>query len=220
MRNASLARSATVGAGFLYLAVGMIPVVLGLGAARFIGTDAEPEQVLSRFAQAQLPTLLYILFLGALVSAILSTLSGALLVAGSLAAHNLAAPLLGRTLSERTKLRLNRAAVVIFGVTAYFIARSSESMYALVEEASGLGSAGVLVLLIFALWLPRVGAGASAVGALLASLATYLLGEHYFDWRAPYLASLAAAILTYLLLSPLRRRTPIANQPAYFTEQP
>jgi Na+/proline symporter len=220
MRNASLARSATVGAGFLYLAVGMIPVVLGLGAARFIGTDAEPEQVLSRFAQAQLPTLLYILFLGALVSAILSTLSGALLVAGSLAAHNLAAPLLGRTLSERTKLRLNRAAVVIFGVAAYFIARSSESMYALVEEASGLGSAGVLVLLIFALWLPRVGAGASAVGALLASLATYLLGEHYFDWRAPYLASLAAAILTYLLLSPLRRRTPIANQPAYFTEQP
>ena len=159
--------------------------------------------MLSHFAQAKLPVALYVLFLGALVSAILSTLSGSLLVAGSLAAHNLVAPLLGGQLSERSKLRFNRIAVVFFGVLAYGIARSSESMYALVEEASGLASAGVLVLMLFALWLPRIGGSASAVAALLVSLVTYVAGEHLFEWRAPYLASLVASIIAYLLLAPL-----------------
>ena len=201
MRSPQLARSATVGGALLYLAIGLIPVALGLGAAAFVGTQVEPEQVLSQFAQHRLPTPLYVLFLGALVSAILSTLSGALLVAGSLAAHNVVMPILGGRLSERSKLRFNRIAVVLFGIAAYLIARGSESMYALVEEASGLASGGVLVLIVFALWLPRIGGSVSAVGALLVSLLLYLLGEHVFEWRAPYLASLAAATLTYLLLS-------------------
>ena len=201
MRNARLARVATVGAGLLYLAVGLIPVVIGLGAAAFIGPDVDPEQVLSRFAQSRLPTPLYVLFLGALVSAILSTLSGALLVAGSLAAHNIAEPLLGTVVSERTKLRLNRAAVVGFGIAAYGLSFTSDSMYALVEQASGIGSAGVLVLMAFALWLPRVGGAASAAAALIAALMTYLLGSHVFGWTTPYLASLAAALTAYLLFA-------------------
>lgn len=208
MRSAKLARYATAGAGLLYLAVGMVPVLLGLGAAYFVGPDVDPEQVLSRFAQTQLPTPLYVLFIGALVSAILSTLSGALLVAGSLAAHNLAAPLLGVESDERAKLRLNRIAVVIFGVAAYGLALSSESMYALVEEASGLGSAGVLVMIVAALWLPRWGDARSAVSALLMSLIVYLLGEHLLALRAPYLTSLVAAVLTYALVATAFPRRP------------
>lgn len=205
MRDASLARSATVAAGFVYLAVGLIPVLIGLGAAATLGPDVEPEQVLSRFAQTQLPTALYVVFLGALVSAILSTLSGALLVAGSLAAHNLVAPLAGGRLSERVKLRLNRAAVVVFGVIAYLISLGSDSMYALVEQASGLASAGVLVLMIVAIFMPAVGGVASAAAALIASVVVYALASS-LDWSMPYLASIAAAVLAYAALAPLGPR--------------
>jgi Na+/proline symporter len=211
MRSPQLARYATAGAGLLYLAVGLIPVLLGLGAASALGGAVEPEQVLSHLAQSQLPQPLYILFLGALVSAILSTLSGALLVAGSLAAHNLVETLLPRPPGDRIKLRLNRAAVVGFGVLAYLIALSGAGMYSLVEEASGLASSGVLVLIVFALWLPRVGGAPSAGGALIASLLAYALGEHLFDWRYPYLISLAAALGTYLALSPFGVREPLRN---------
>lgn len=205
MRDASLARSATVAAGFVYLAVGLIPVLIGLGAAATLGPDVESEQVLSRFAQTQLPTALYVVFLGALVSAILSTLSGALLVAGSLAAHNLVAPLAGGRLSERVKLRLNRAAVVVFGVIAYLISLGSDSMYALVEQASGLASAGVLVLMIVAIFMPAVGGVASAAAALIASVVVYALASS-LDWSMPYLASIAAAVLAYAALAPLGPR--------------
>jgi Na+/proline symporter len=197
-RSAGLARGATVGAGFLYLGIGLIPVAIGLGAAASIGADADPEQVLSRFAQQHLPLPLYILFLGALVSAILSTLSGALLVAGALAGHNVVRPL-APDLSDAARLRIDRAAVLVFGIVAYAIALSSQSVYSLVQAASALGSSGVLVMMLFALWGGRFGGAVSAYGALLAGTATYLLGEHVLRIDAAYLVSLAAALAAYLL---------------------
>lgn len=206
MRDVTLARSATVAAGVVYLAVGLIPVVIGLGAAATLGADLEPEQVLSRYAQTQLPPVLYVVFLGALLSAILSTLSGALLVAGSLAARNLIAPLAGERITERGRLRLNRAAVVAFGVIAYLISLGSESLYALVEQASGLASAGVLVLMVVAIFIPALGGIASAAAALLASVAVYTLASA-LDWTMPYLASLAAAGLAYAVMAPFGPRS-------------
>ena len=218
-RSVKLARSATVAAGLLYLAVGMIPVLIGLGAAATLGPDVEPEQVLSRYARTQLPTVLYVVFLGALVSAILSTLSGALLVAGSLAAHNLIAPLAGDRLGERGRLRLNRAAVVAFGVVAYLISLGSESLYALVEQASGLASAGVVVLMVVAIFLPAIGGVASAAAALIASVAVYLLAPG-FGITTPYLASLAAAALAYGVFAPFGPRVGSLSAQPYLTEQP
>lgn len=212
-RSASLARAATVGAGVLYLAVGLIPVTIGLGAAAYIGAEAEHEQVLSLFAQKHLPLPLYILFLGALVSAILSTLSGALLVAGALAGHNLVKPL-APNMSDAARLRADRISVLAFGVLAYGIALSSESVYELVQQAAALGSSGVLVMMLFALWGGKLGGAPSAYAALLAGTGVYLLGEHAFEWSASYLVSLVAALAAYLILAPVRSTDTSANPKA------
>lgn len=204
MRGATLAARVTVGAGFLYLLLGLMPVLIGLGAAAFIGSDRDPEQTLALFAQQQLPLPLYILFLGALVSAILSTLSGALLVAGSLLSHNLIAPLFPRW-GERRKLRSDRAAVVFFGVVAYVIALYSGSIYELVQDSAATGTAGILVLLVFGLWAPRFGRAASAYAALIIGTAVYLVGAHWLAMESPYLLALAAATVAYVLAAPLGR---------------
>ena len=204
VRSPELARNSTIAAAFLYLAIGFVPALLGLGAAAAIGSDVDPEQVLSKYAQTMLPTPLYILLLGALVSAILSTLSGALLVAGSLAAHNLV--LRHRPqLPERTRLRANRIAVVLFGVLAYVLALSSEGMYELVQESSGFGSAGILVIMLFALWAPKLGGAPSAFAALLASLGVYVAGNWIWEFPYPYFSSIAAALIAYLVFLPFAR---------------
>lgn len=214
MRGARLAARATVGAGALYLVLGMLPMMIGLGAGAFLGPDRESEQVLSLFAQRYLPLPLYILFLGALVSAILSTLSGALLVAGSLFAHNVVAPLFPQV-HESGRVRLDRAAVVLFGILAYAIALASDSIYALVQESSALGTAGILVLLVFGLWLPRVGARPSAYAALAVGTLSYVIGAHALETEAPYLLSVGLALAAYLLSAPLSRvpRTRAAADP-------
>jgi Na+/proline symporter len=205
-RNAQVARYATIGAGFVYLAIGLIPVMIGLGAAAYIGPDADHEQVLSRFAQSQLPLPLYILFLGALVSAILSTLSGALLVAGALAGHNLIKPLTPG-ISDSARLRIDRGAVAVLGVVAYAIALSSDSVYELVQQSSALGSSGILVMMLFALWGGRIGAAASGYGALVAGTGTWLYCEHVLGLSASYLISLGAAVVAYAMLAPFKSAT-------------
>ncbi|HUS23691.1 MAG TPA: sodium:solute symporter family protein [Candidatus Binatia bacterium] len=200
VRSAPLARASTVGAGVMYLAIGAVPVLLGLGASAYIGEGRPAEQVLALFAQQYLSKPLYILFLGALVSAILSTLSGALLVAGSLAAHNLFVHL-RPGLSEKARLSANRWAVIGFGIVAYVIALSSESVYGLVQESSSLGSSGILILLLFALWGGRLGGPASGYAALVAGTGTYLVSAHRLQLESPYLVSVAAALAAYLVAS-------------------
>lgn len=197
-RSPAVARNATVVAGVVYLVIGLVPVMIGLGAAAYIGAGQDHEQVLSRFAQQQLPLPLYILFLGALVSAILSTLSGALLVAGALAGHNLVKPLAPR-MSDAQKLRADRIAVLVFGVVAYAIALSSDSVYELVQQSSALGSSGILVMMLFALWGGRFGGSASAYGALIAGTGVWLYGEHVLELGGAYLVSLAAALAAYVV---------------------
>lgn len=207
VRGARLAANVTVGAGFLYLLLGILPMVIGLGAAAYVSADTDPEQVLSVFAQEQLPMPLYILFLGALVSAILSTLSGALLVAGSLLAHNIVTPLFPRW-GEGRKLRMDRLAVIFFGLVAYGIALASDSIYELVQESSAIGTAGILVLLLFALFSPRFGGRWSAHAALVVGTVVYLAGAHVFAMESPYLLSVGLSFAAYLLAAPFGRRTP------------
>lgn len=203
-RSPGVARGATLGAAGLYLVIGIIPAMIGLGAAASLGADVDHEQVLSLFAQKHLPLPLYVLFLGALVSAILSTLSGALLVAGALAGHNLVRPLTPG-LSEAGRLRVDRFAVLFFGVVAYAIALSSESVYELVQQAAALGSSGILVMMLFALWGGRLGGAPSAYAALLVGTGVYLLGEHVLAFGTPYLASLGAALAAYVALAAFGR---------------
>lgn len=204
IRNPALARRATVGAGLLYLLVGLIPVLLGLIAFQYVGALDEPEQVLMQLAQTQLPTWLYILFVGALVSAILSTVDSALLVSGSLAARNLVLPL-RPGLSDVVRLRVNRVAVIGFGLMAYGLALASEGVYELVVAASSLGSSGLFVILLCALWAPRLGGAGAAYAAIGSGLACYVAAAYVWPQEFPFLISLGASAAAYLLSLPFSR---------------
>ena len=92
---------------------------------------------------------------------------------------------------------------------------ASDSIFALVQESSALGTAGILVLLVFGLWLPRVGARASAYAALVVGTLSYVIGAHALETEAPYLLSVGLALAAYLLSAPLSRvpRTRAAADP-------
>jgi Na+/proline symporter len=197
-RSAPLARGATLAAALLYLGVGLIPVAIGLAGPGIVPGLADSEEILPRVAQAYLAPPLQVVFIGALVSAILSTVDSALLAASSLVAHNLVAPLRPE-LDERARLRLARTGVALCGLASYLLARSADSVYELVENSSAFGSAGLLVILGFAF--TRFGGERAAASALLAGTAVWALGSTSLALSTPYLASLAAAALAYLAVS-------------------
>jgi Na+/proline symporter len=195
-RSPQVAQRATLLAGGVYLLFGLIPAAIGLLGAVLLPGLADPEQVLPLVAQQYLPLALYAVFAGALVSAMLSTVDSTLLVASSLLSHNLVGPL-RPGLSERGKVWLARAGVAVCGLVAYTLALSAEGVYALVEEASAFGSAGIFVVVAFGLF-GRWGGVWSAVAALLGGVASWVLGAYVLALPYPYLTSLAAALVCYV----------------------
>lgn len=197
------AKAATYG-GMLYLAVGLVPALLGLlGPGLLPGLD-DPETFLPVLAQKYLPPFIFLLFAGALVSAILSTVDSALLAASSLASHNFVVSL-RPGLPDQQRLLLARSGVVLFGLVSALFAMSADSIFELVQHANGVGSAGIFALLVFGLYAGNFGGPRTAVSTLAVGLATWVHGTFFTDWSAPYLYSLAAALTTFILAARFER---------------
>lgn len=195
-RSPAVARQACVGGGVLYLIVGLVPVTIGLLGAESMPGLEHPEQILPRLAEQHLHAFLYVVFAGALISAILSTVDSALLAASSLLSHNLIQPQFNIT-SEAKKVFISRAVVLACGAVAFVLALHAGRVYTLVEEASAFGSAGVFVVVIFALFTP-FGGSWSAAAALLTGVSAWIVGYYFVQADMPYLTSMGIALFSYV----------------------
>jgi len=210
-KSALTARRACLTAAGLYVVVGTIPAILGLLGPAYLPDLEHSDQILPHLAQAYLPTVLYILFAGALISAILSTVDSTLLAASAIVSHNVAVPLL-RIQDERKKVRMARTLVVVGGVIAYALAISSESVFELVEASSTFGSAGVFVAVLFT-FMPLRGGVWSANAAMVTGMLGYMMLSRVESVDAPFVWSLVLAFLAYVLFMFFQRapRTPVTE---------
>ena len=115
----------------IYVAVGTIPVLLGVVGRSMLPELQNGDQVLPALARHYMGELGFVIFAGALVAAILSTVDSALLACGSLVAHNLLPSGL-RARSPRAPLIAARASVLGLAFVAYGIAPHD---HAVVEQA-------------------------------------------------------------------------------------
>lgn len=197
-RSPIVAKRAFLMGGAMYLVVGSIPLLIGLIGPAVIPEVADAEQLIPEMARALLPPAFYVIFAGALLSAILSTVDSTLLTSSALLSHNILVPVF-RITDELRKVRASRAGVVAFGLIAYVLATNAEGVFALVEEASAFGSAGALVTAAFALF-SRWGGPRAAIATLVAGMLAYI-GANVMGVLAPYLVSLAVSLTTYITVS-------------------
>lgn len=193
-RSAPVARSSAVAAGALYLTFGSIPVIIGLAGPVLVPSLGDAEQLIPTVARTLLPDVLYIVFAGGLISAILSTVDSTLLIASGLLSHNLIVPM-ARVTSERRKVLIARGGVLLLGAGAYLLAIGAEGVFALVEQASAFGSAGALVTITVGLFTPW-GGPRTAMATLLGGVLVYLAAS-YGGVAYPFLASLTVSIVVY-----------------------
>lgn len=191
-----IARKACYAAAAIYFAVGAIPVLLGLVGPLVFPYDGETEQFLIQLAREKLPTIAFVAFAGALLAALLSTIDSILLGVGGLVAHNLVIPGL-KIRDDRRKLLVNRVVVFISGLICYLMAARSTSIYDLLETASSFGTAGILVITLFGLWLRR-GGPVTATATLVAGVLFTPLAEYVLGLSAPFVASIGVSAVVYL----------------------
>ncbi|MDX2201661.1 MAG: sodium:solute symporter family protein [Hyphomicrobiaceae bacterium] len=195
-RSANVAAIGTGLGGLMYLAIGSIPIFLGLVGPSLLPQIEDPEQTVARLAELFLPGLLHIAFVGAVVSAILSSVHSALHAPAAQISHNIVLRVIPG-LSEHGKLWSVRLTVLGLSIVAYAIAVTSHGIHELVETASAFGGAGVLVVTLFALF-SRFGGSHSAYASVSAGLLVWLGGKYVFGLSVPYLISLGCSLVAYV----------------------
>jgi Na+/proline symporter len=158
--------------GSVYFAFAFVPIfiayaalVIDPGYAKlFANEDArEIQRILPNLILERTPMWAQILFFGALLSAILSTASGALMAPTALFTENVVRPFSGQ-MSDRTFMLLLRTVLVTFTLAALLFALNSRStMYEMVQNAYKVTLVSCIVPLAAGIFWPR----ATAQGALL-----------------------------------------------------
>jgi SSS family solute:Na+ symporter len=199
-RSEKIARTSAFFAVGIYLIVGLIPVFIGLIGAHYFPALEDPETLMPVLARNHFNYFFYVLFIGALISAILSTVDTTLLASSSLLSQNLIFPALNNASSKR-KVILARFCTLVAGVLSYTVAFFSDSIRGLVETASGLGGPIILVIVVAALW-EKKGTSLSANLAISAGLITWLVGHFLFKIDFPVILTALISSLTYALTLP------------------
>jgi SSS family solute:Na+ symporter len=202
-RSEKVAFHSTIRAASIYLLVGCVPVLIGLLGPQYMSGLKDTETLMPLLAKVHLNYFLYIGFIGALVSAILSTVDTTLLSASALASHNLIYPVF-KNLSEKQKMRVARGGTLVSGILAYAIAFSSESIISLVELASSLGGPSVLIITIIALWV-KSGNSLNAIFAILMSLVTWVVTTFMVEIDYPVILTVVICAVSYFVSLPFTR---------------
>lgn len=205
-RSADIAAQSAYRAAVIYILVGLMPVMIGLIGHAFHPDIQEADSIMPLLAKTHLHTFLYVIFVGALVAAILSTVDSTLLTVSALVTHNLVNPIFPNQ-SDRQKVLLARGGVVCSGLIAYSIAFTAESVTEMVEAASGLGGPIILVLVCFALF-TKLGDHLSAMVAMIMSVATWFVGNYVYPLEAPVITTVIVCFLSYLAMVPWAKKTP------------
>ncbi|MBL8516163.1 MAG: sodium:solute symporter family protein [Betaproteobacteria bacterium] len=174
-------RGTLIGA-IVYFIIAFIPMFIAFSALMiepklvelFKSEDArEIQRILPDIILGQTPLYIQVLFFGALLSAILSTASGALLAPTALFANNVMKPFLPH-LSDHNLLKLVRVTLVVFTVAALIFAVNSKStMYEMIQNAYKVTLAGAFAPLAFGLFWKRTTAAGAAL-SIFAGLGAWM----------------------------------------------
>ncbi len=164
---------------FMYLTVAMLPLIICY-CARIL----YPE-LLEGDAQMIIPTMvlqhsgigMQIFFFGALISAILSTCSGAMLAPATVIGENLVKPLF-KQVTDAQLLRIMRISLVGVAIVTGLMALSRNNIFELVGESSAFSLVSLFVPLIAGLYWKRA-TGTGAIAAMVSGIVMWFITNTY-----------------------------------------
>jgi len=179
-KSSPIAAKASIAAGTMYISVALLPLLIGLiGVRIYPSLMADDTLLIPNMVMRFMPYGIQVLFLGALLSALLSTTSGAILAPASVLGENLWKPLL-KNPSDKKVLRIIRFSVVWVTAACIWMAISRQNIFELVGEASAFSLVSLFIPLNAGLWWKR----ASPMGSHLSMLLGLFVWA-YFNFMNP-----------------------------------
>lgn len=173
-KSEKVAVRASLTSGILYLVIGFIPLFIAL-----IGSQLypdlylkDPNNFMSNLIVQKTPEWIRIVFFGALISAILSTASGALLAPATILAENILKPRWG----NKNLLVMMRWSVFVIALIALILAFNNQSIFELVGLASSFGLVSLFLPFTFTLFVKNTNSEGVILG-MLGGLFSWALAE-------------------------------------------
>ncbi len=207
-KSAKVARRACFIAGTAYLVFGALPLVLAL-AANLVFPEGASGKILPALAHEFLSPTLAVIFVVAILSAVLSTIDSAILAPACVLAQNVFS-----RFGKQNELRTNRWTVLLVAGASLAMSYAGEDAYSLLEDAYMMPLAGLFVPLMMGLYTrPRsklAGIASMFSGVVIWAVHWVLGWENLVEgwlpagvWSPPIsLAAPVFALLTYFVCEP------------------
>ncbi|MBL7815250.1 MAG: sodium:solute symporter family protein [Saprospiraceae bacterium] len=172
--------------GLMYLTVGLMPIVIVycgkiMYPELLKGGDEARQMIIPYMVMQHSGLGMQILFFGALMSAIMSTASGAILAPSTVIGENIIKPLYPK-LTDKQLLFVMRLGVVFITLVSVFFTTLDQSIYELVRQSSELSLVSLFVPLIAGLYWKKSSAwgamAAMVIGLVVWLITTYLKTEY------------------------------------------
>jgi Na+/proline symporter len=176
-KSATVSVWASVIGGLLYFSIVLIPLLIA-GIARILYPEvlaSNPQNLILTLVGDHTPIIVQVLFFGALISAIISTASGALLAPGTLLAENIIKPFFSE-ISDKLRLHIIRIAVMLVAVGGVMLAIKDDArIYELVSGAYSITLVAGFIPLAVGLYSTK----ANSFGALVSIVAGISMWQYW-----------------------------------------
>lgn len=195
-KDANTAVKSSILAGCLYLTVAMLPLFIALAAKTLYPTLLQEDMslIIPNMVLQHAPLWIQILFFGALISALLSTSSGAILAPAVVIGENLIKPN-WKAITDRQLLTVIRLGITLVTFICIWMANVRQDITELVVESSGVSLVSLFVPLSFGLYWKKANA-IGGMASMILGMAAWLLTA--FVWKTtfpPILFGLFASLL-------------------------
>lgn len=192
-KSENVAVTSSIFAAFLYLSVAMMPLII------VMYTKVLYPEIYKGNTQLAIPNAVLfhsnlfvkVLFFGALISAIMSTASGAILAPAAILSENIIKPYI-KNISDRQFLRITRLSVILISVVSLLFAFLNSNIYKLVGTASALSLVSLFIPLVAGLFWKKATPVASII-SMIAGFVCWLLAIHFETELNPLLYGLAGS---------------------------
>ncbi|WP_026462372.1 sodium:solute symporter family protein [Adhaeribacter aquaticus] len=198
-KSEKVAVASSFAAGFMYLTVAIMPLVLAL-YAKVLHPElmvSDTQMLVPGLIMKQSSIGLKILFFGALLSAIMSTASGAILAPAAILSENILKPFF-RQITDKHLLLLSRISVLLVSVVSLGFALMRSNIYELVSESSALSLVSLFVPMVAGIYLPRT-TPAAAILSMIMGMGTWLIAIYLTSLVNPLMYGLGASLLGLFL---------------------
>jgi SSS family solute:Na+ symporter len=204
-RTEGVAQNSFYIASFGYVTIGLVPLMLGFSARVLLPNMEDPNAVLTELAMTYLHPVLIAVFIGAIVSAIMSTSDSILLGVASVISTNLL-PVVVKNPSEALRFKVVRYSIPVIGLVASYFALNAERAVAVIIDSAAVLLAGIIVPFILCFWWDKANRSGALAG-LSFGLGSWIIAGQMDSAFPPDLIGFCVSLISMVTVTLLTQKS-------------